>query len=549
MKIEGFVGNLEVNASNTSDILAKLSVGDILRAKVLNITSDEIVLKLFDGTTLSAKFMSDLSIAKGDIVDFIVKNNLNNKLVLETVNENASNQKDLSFTDSIIKKQLLELGIGTETKNLEIAKEIKRLDLPLNKEIFSKIADTIISFKNITPQKAAFLVANNIIPEEKNIALLNKIVDERQTIGPMLQSTYKDLVDISNKEVMRSISQALKGDFAQKNVEMGNGKILSMASDTDAVRNTLEKAFSGNNEIKDPLVGEIKKELEKFIMDNLKSNLIDKSNLDNNSKLFIEKAITHLKENVSGFEKSSLFQDKSIDSVLKNIFNNLSEKSASKPADNLNQTIEKSVYEKELKDVFDKFYVKIDDNTSSKDLHVKKVYKDMFEKLEVIKSAIEQHSIPNKEDIINKIDNLQSSIKFINDLNNHSTYIQIPLNIFDKNTTGELYVLKKGSRSKKIDPQNASVLISLNTQNLGQINSLISVNKKNISLNIRVEEQAIIGFIKENYIELYNSLSNRGYKLVDVKYRLIDEEITPINAESTIQKELDLLRQSIDYKI
>lgn len=549
MKIEGFVGNFEVTASNTSDILAKLSAGDILRAKVLNISSDEIVLKLFDGTTLSAKFMSDLNVAKGDIVDFIVKNNLNNKLVLETVNENASNQKDLSLTDSIVKKQLLELGIGTETKNLEIAKEIKRHDLPLNKEIFNKIADTIINFKNITPEKAAFLVANNIIPEEKNIALLNKIVDEKQQIGPMLQSAYKDLAEISNTEVMRSISQALKGDSAQKSVEMGNGKMLSMWSDNDAVRNTLEKAFSGNNAIKDPLAGEIKKELEKFIIDNSKSSLIDKSNLDNNSRLFSEKAIAHLKENVTGFEKSSLFQDKSIDSVLKNIFNNLSEKSASKATDNLNQTIDKSVFEKELKDVFDKFYVKIDDNTSSKDLHVKKMYMDMFEKLEVIKSALEQHSIPNKEDIINKIDNLQSSIKFINDLNNHSTYIQIPLNIFDKNTTGELYVLKKGSRSKKIDPQNASVLISLNTQNLGQINSLINVNKKNISLNIRVEEQAIIGFLKENYIELYNSLSNRGYKLVDVKYRLIDEEITPINADSTIQKELDLLRQSIDYKI
>lgn len=173
----------------------------------------------------------------------------------------------------------------------------------------------------------------------------------------------------------------------------------------------------------------------------------------------------------------------------------------------------------------------------------------MYEKLDVIKSAIEHSNPANKDELLNKIDNLQGNLKFINELNNHSTYIQIPLKMFDKNTTGELYVLKKGSRGKKIDPQNASVLVSLNTQNLGQVDSLISVNKKNISLNLRVEDQSIISFIKENYIELYNSLRAKGYKLVDAKYRLIDERINVINADRTMKKELDLSSQSIDCKI
>jgi len=38
--------------------------------------------------------------------------------------------------------------------------------------------------------------------------------------------------------------------------------------------------------------------------------------------------------------------------------------------------------------------------------------------------------------------------------------------------------MKRNNGRKRIDPQNATVFLSLDTENLGQVDSLISVNKR-----------------------------------------------------------------------
>ena len=550
MKIEGFVGNTDISALNVSDILRKLAVGDIVRARVLDITANELTLKLLDGTVFSAKTMSLLDAQQGEIVDFIVKNNSNSQLVLETLKENEYSQNSINDSNSNLKQQLMDINIKPEKNNLEIAKEIKHHNLPINKDTFGKIADAIIAFKNVTPQKAAYLLANNIKLEEKNIYLLNRIVDEKQKIGPMLKDTFEAISNLADEDIMESVSRALKQNYNQKTApDLLNNKLKQ-----EFISNTLEKMFYSPNQEGAPILGEIKEKLLKFVGSYLGQNSLEEMKLNANDKMFTDKALLFLKENVKNLESSGLYKEKAIENSLKELFYKL-KANAGKESNDTNfktlqkQSIESSEYKKELEEALQKFYVKIDDNTGAEGLKMNKTYKDMYEKLEIIKHSVEQSTVLQKNEILNKLDNLQSNLKFINDINNHSTYIQIPLNILGKNTTGELYVLKKGSKGKKIDPQNASVLVSLNTPNLGQIDSLINVNKKNISLNIRVKDQSIIGFIKGNYIQLYNSLLDKGYKLVDVKYRLIEEEVNVINAERTIIKELDFNNQSIDYKI
>lgn len=554
MKIEGFVGNFDINTLNISDILGKLAVGDIIRAKVLNISANELTLKLFDGTVFNAKALSSLDAEQGDTVDFIVKNNANNQLVLETLRENENSQKSISDTDSTLKKLLIDINIKPDKNNIEIAKEIKQNNLPLNKDIFSKIADSILAFKNVTPQKAAYLVANNMPLEEKNITQLNRIVDEKQKIGLMLDNTFETLSKLTDKDVMSSVRTAIQQNYDQKAIFVETDTRTSSSLKQELIKNTVEKEFQVFNQEKEGIMPEVKEKLQEFIGKYLSSKSTDEMKINTDEKTFTDKALLFLKENMKAFEKLDIYKIKNVESFLKDIFNKIN---SNKSKENYDINLETSVmppidnaeYEKELKEAVQKLHIKMDENTTGEDLKIKKAYKEIYEKLEIIKNVVEHSAVPQKDEILNKIDNLQSNLKFINDLNNHSTYIQIPLNILGKNTTGELYVLKKGSKGKKIDPQNTSVFVSLNTPNLGQIDSLINVHKKNISLNVRVEEQAVIGFIKENYIELYNSLLGKGYKLVDVKYRLIEEDINAINAENVIMKELELKNQSIDYKI
>jgi hypothetical protein len=151
--------------------------------------------------------------------------------------------------------------------------------------------------------------------------------------------------------------------------------------------------------------------------------------------------------------------------------------------------------------------------------------------------------------VFNKIDNISDNIRFLNEISSQNTYVQIPIQMGSHNTTGELYILKRDSKRKKINPQDATMFLSLSTQNIGQIESLVSIRKKNVSIHMRVEDNQIIELLKENYKELYLLLSEKDYKLVDIKYRLIEEQTSPLNVQKLADKYLNANSARIDYRL
>ena len=192
-------------------------------------------------------------------------------------------------------------------------------------------------------------------------------------------------------------------------------------------------------------------------------------------------------------------------------------------------------------------FVKIDQN--SDEINPVKLYRNMDNALATLKNSIQQLPIGMKEAAMNIASNLESNVNFINQLNNYSSYVQIPLSIFNQNTTGELYMLKKGSKSRKLDPSKITILISLDSNNIGRIDTLLSVDKKNISTNFRLESSEIFDALKENHKPLYTSLLEKGYRLVDFTYRLMDEPLNIVNFETEAKKEFIKNPNNIDVLI
>ena len=192
-------------------------------------------------------------------------------------------------------------------------------------------------------------------------------------------------------------------------------------------------------------------------------------------------------------------------------------------------------------------FVRIDQN--SDEINPVKLYKNMDNLLHTLKSSIQQLPMAIQEAAMNIANNLESNVNFINQLNNYSSYVQIPLSIFNQNTTGELYMLKKGSKTRKLDPSKMTILISLDSNNIGRIDTLLSVDKKNISTNFRLESSEIFDVLKENHKFLYKSLLEKGYRLVDFTYRLMDEPINIVNFEVEAKKEFIKSPNNIDISI
>lgn len=192
-------------------------------------------------------------------------------------------------------------------------------------------------------------------------------------------------------------------------------------------------------------------------------------------------------------------------------------------------------------------FIRIDE--ASENINPVKLYKEMDTALQMLKSTMQQLPQVMREAAAAIINNLESNVNFINQLNTYSSYVQLPLSIFSQNTTGELYMLKKGSKSKKLDPSNMTVLISLDTNNIGRIDTLLSVDRKNISTNFRLENSEVFPVLKEHHKQLYNSLLEKGFRLVDFTYRLMDEPINIVNFEAEAKKEFIKSSNNIDVLI
>jgi len=95
-------------------------------------------------------------------------------------------------------------------------------------------------------------------------------------------------------------------------------------------------------------------------------------------------------------------------------------------------------------------FAKINEEVEGRDINVKEFYRDIYKKLEIVRKVLEETDIPGKQEILNKVDNIKSDINFLNELNKHTVYFQIPLKIFDKNTNGELIYWKETTEEKEL---------------------------------------------------------------------------------------------------
>lgn len=219
-------------------------------------------------------------------------------------------------------------------------------------------------------------------------------------------------------------------------------------------------------------------------------------------------------------------------------------------ADNIEQTNNSTPVHKNFEEAVShlkSLVIKVDQKSG--EINPVKLYHEIDSALQVLKTSIQQLTYSVREAAVNIASNLENNINFINQLNSYSSYVQLPLSIFSKNTTGELYMLKKGSRARKLDPSNMTVLISLDSSNIGRIDTLLSVDNKNISTNFRLEKSDVFQVLKENHRELYKGLLEKGFRLVDFTYRLMDEPINIVNFEAEARKEFLKSSNNIDIMI
>jgi hypothetical protein len=146
------------------------------------------------------------------------------------------------------------------------------------------------------------------------------------------------------------------------------------------------------------------------------------------------------------------------------------------------------------------------------ELNARELARELNDVVNAIKQRLPELEPQQREPLARSVAELEQSVKFLDSLNKFTPIINIPLQWGDERTTAELYVFND-SRGKKIDPQNATVFMSLMTSNNGRVETMIKILGKSVECDFSLESVEVADAMRGNMHTLYKLLDVQGFRL------------------------------------
>lgn len=602
--------------TNVADLLGRLDTGDVIKAKVLEITSSEIALRLFDGSVLKAAALEGLEAKVGQTLTLAVTSKNEGTLFLETVKDTS--QLSSTNTDTL-KKMLESFKIKPDVKNMELAAEFMKAGNTATASQIYKAAGLMERFKGLNAEKAAFISSKGLQTDQVKLELLIKLLNGDIKLGEQLKELQVTLNNTSrtfgksltNDAITKSIFEDQASILFNRTVSnqsetdtLGTGKALnvnvtsvkttsagqqaavgtstanngqqatagtSVAAGQQETMGTLAVTASqqGNEGATAAAVG-LENPASSTSSESIASASTAPATAPNISSVSDPGSIDDMMDNVNHTSNmKGALMDKGTGNTLGAERNALTEAvnqpggQSSLLATALQKNDSINTFDKadsstsdpfaKLKDAVNELFININSDELASDMDANKLHNDLNNKLDILKATIQTSGLAGLaggKSISAATALLDDSVKLLNQLSsNGMLYYQLPINLSGCQTTAELYVMKREPNKRRIDPHNTVMFVSLDTNNLGRIETLLDVKGNNVSINLRTELPQINNLLKENIKYLYSGLSDCGYKLVDIKYALIDSASPPMKQEQLLSKMMDTNHIKVDMRI
>ena len=139
---------------------------------------------------------------------------------------------------------------------------------------------------------------------------------------------------------------------------------------------------------------------------------------------------------------------------------------------------------------------------------------------------------------------------FIREYNQQNyLYFNIPfIQNGDKETWGQLRIIREGDRSKAVDPENFGVALLLNTDNIGTVLVELKVRGKNVTASGKVTEGWIADLLTTAWPQLQESLDAQGYQMQQCNFKVgqFNDNLRP---SFTVPAESDFNLHSLDITV
>lgn len=567
-------GQYDINSKRVASKLS-FDLGEIFSARVVgkDVNKMEIILKLLDGWQFPAKLNVPLNSVPEGLLRFQVEGFEDGKLQIKLVNGKNEEDKDAKSLENTLEEQginvdkedfdilksMIKHSMPLTKENISKVKTIldfkEKLDgedndgekfinrylqsknINPDSEEASSIREKLNGFfkqlENTSSEDIMTMLENGIELSEENIKSFNNIVKDggglykiieklKDAFPDKLISNYEASNQLTNKAIndvmdeSKSLNISVKGEnrsvskeqlikiIQENNIDINNidddklDEILKYASDSlelteDKSNKNSSKGINNDNiENRDNISGAPEKavikeqnsdEIKIKNLKDLKSNITEIDSKGNIVFKDIENDEQQPKDVGTGKHESSLGNNKEIintKSDTKNITN---------VQDKLGQDTSKIVKEQVAS--------KIDD--------IKNVIKSLMGEKNNLEPVVYDKVLQVLKDNIN-------DFKMFNSLSNQYYYLDVPLDIKDRQYQCKLMIKDDRRSGKKIDSKNVKLVVSVKTNNMGTIDAFIKVNNNNMSIDLKCDEPWVrtLEFSKD---KIFKEISNLGYNV------------------------------------
>ena len=514
---------------NGLDMIINGGSNQVIAGKIISIDGENILLSMGENELLNARLEGNTNANIGDILTFSVKSSDSSKISLTPLFEN-SNQV------STVNSALNQAQLPVTAQNQYMVKSMMQEGLPIDKQSLydmSKAMQLNATEDVLTLAKMSRLnipLTDEMITQFKNYTNFEHLItNSLSDIADSFMESYEMiLADGNENEAVLFIKDNIDALLSDLNEQVLNNDNVN---NENTVTNTLNNVNS-NNEVNTLSDNTNKSENIINVNDNENTILSDNKVLNNSSDSVLEdlKFIS-----LSDNQKEAVINNKNgFDDVLKDVYKQIKDLDISKLSkediSNLSQDIKKLFNDSEFKNslkkaVLDKYL--LDPEDLAKEGEVSRLYEKLSSNLKQLNNTTENNT---QTPFAQNINNLNSNLDFMNELNQTFNYVQIPLKMNDKEAAGELYVYSNKKSLAQSDG-NVSALLHLDMEHLGpmDVHVFLNANINDVKTKFYLQDDVALDLIAENIDVLNNRLEKRGYKMSsefindDIKNSVMDK--------------------------
>lgn len=493
--------NVDTDNKKLEHPLKQFLDGEVVKGEVIDIKGLIATILTEKGETLQGQLQNIGQLSIGEERSFLVKNDEGIvKFAIIAENDDVLFEKNL-------KNELIKQGISTDTKTIELVKNLLKNELPINKETISLLnrAVTILGKDSESLEKAMYLLKNEIPVNSKNANMLNQFFNKEINSLNNTNTILNDINSLKNGETKNELIKIFSSGYEN---------ILSEELNGDE-----HKTNISNNETKDIPKDILKESLASVSKEEVKNT--QTQNLSENSNEIIKESVKKVLSN----NTQLLEEDFILDELVKNNKSDIKEQI-------------KEFEKLPLKDIL-KFTPKGDDPEEI-DLFLNKTRQKLDEAIKVLENPKDMA----EQKLLQTLTVQRDSIDFMQYAKNN-VYLQFPVNINGKETNAELLVFKD-KKSKNKGKNGVSAIIGLDTVSLGRYETYIQRIDNKINLQFRLENEDVIALTKKNLPKLEELIKPLGLNIESVSYKNIENSFTIITTE---EQNEDIAMPSVKFDV